>query len=116
MSWAALTSRATLGLASNVCGSVFGLFRMDETWTYFPPIWERTLAYSFSAPTALITPGVLPPAAAGPQAAAAVPRQARAKSDGRAHERRRAMLEEEGRLFMRQPYTETESQYKTGCV
>ena len=25
-------------------------------WTYFPPIWLITFAYSFSAPTATITP------------------------------------------------------------
>src|SRR6516225_11654729 len=56
MSWAWLTSLATLALASNVCGSVLGLSRIEDTWTYRPPIWLSTLAYSFSAPTALITP------------------------------------------------------------
>jgi hypothetical protein len=67
-SWAALTTSATLGLASNVCGSVFGLLSMAVTWTYFPPIWPMTLAYSFSAPTATIFP--LDAAEAGEQAAA----------------------------------------------
>ena len=43
-------------LASNVCGSVFGLSRMDDTVTYLPPICSSTLAYSFSAPTAPMTP------------------------------------------------------------
>src|SRR5271166_1318036 len=56
MSCAALTSWARLGLDSKVCGSVLGLFRIDETCTYLPPIWERTSAYSFSAPMALTTP------------------------------------------------------------
>ena len=51
---AALTSRATAGLASNVCGSVFGLLRIDDTFTYLPPIWPITSAYSFSAPIAVI--------------------------------------------------------------
>src|ERR1022692_901475 len=55
MSWAALTSLATLGLDSNVWGSVFGLFRIEDTCTYWPPIWDSTLAYSFSAPIALMT-------------------------------------------------------------
>src|SRR5215472_4613294 len=39
ISWAPLTSAATCGLASNVCGSVFGLSRIDVTRTYLPPIW-----------------------------------------------------------------------------
>ena len=52
---APLTSWATAGLASNVCGSVLGLSRIDDTRTYRPPIWARTLAYSFSTPMALIT-------------------------------------------------------------
>src|SRR5580692_9262460 len=46
---------ATLGLASKVCGSVFGLLSTAVTWTYLPPIWLITLAYSFSAPTATMT-------------------------------------------------------------
>src|SRR5271169_1240704 len=58
MSCAWLTSSATLGLASKLCGSVFGLLRIDDTWTYAPPICASTSAYSFSAPTALITPGL----------------------------------------------------------
>ena len=32
------------------------MFKIDDTWTYRPPIWPSTLAYSFSAPMALITP------------------------------------------------------------
>src|SRR5579872_6018316 len=55
-SWAVLTSWATLGLASNVCGSVLGLLSIAVTLTYRPPTWPITLAYSFSAPTAVITP------------------------------------------------------------
>ena len=51
---ALLTSWATLALASNVCGSVFGLLSIAVTCTYLPPIWLITLAYSFSAPTATI--------------------------------------------------------------
>jgi hypothetical protein len=31
---------------------------MEETATYLPPIWLSTLAYSFSAPTAMITLGL----------------------------------------------------------
>jgi hypothetical protein len=56
MSVAFDTSWATLVLASNVCGSVFGLSRIDDTDTYLPPICWSTLAYSFSAPTARMTP------------------------------------------------------------
>ena len=66
-SWAALTSWATLGLASKVWGSVLGLLMIAETDTYFPPIWLMTLAYSFSAPTAIDLAGSEPDA--GPQAA-----------------------------------------------
>src|SRR5208282_1674523 len=55
-SWAALTAWATLGLASNVCGSVLGLLSIAVTRTYLPPIWPITLAYSFSAPTATTWP------------------------------------------------------------
>src|SRR5580693_7837141 len=62
MSWALATSSATLALASKVWGSVLGLFKIDETDTYFPPIWLRTLAYSFSAPIATITWDELAPA------------------------------------------------------
>src|SRR5580704_4789223 len=51
---ALLTSWATLALASNACGSVFGLLSIAVTCTYLPPIWLITLAYSFSAPTATI--------------------------------------------------------------
>ena len=94
---------------------MFGLFRMEETWTYFPPICDRTLAYSFSAPMALITPVVFAPAVPCTQAApmAAVPRQARANSDARTRECGRVTVEKEGRFGMRQPYTETQSQYKS---
>src|ERR1700761_4861912 len=53
-SWALLTSRATLALASNVCGSVFGLLMIAEACTYWPPTCCSTLVYSFSAPTATI--------------------------------------------------------------
>src|ERR1700756_1494263 len=55
MNWAEVTSRATLGLDSKVCGSVPGLFRIEDTCTYRPPIWASTSAYSFSAPMTLIT-------------------------------------------------------------
>src|ERR1700749_2376182 len=58
-----LTTVATLALASNVCGSVFGLLSIAVTCTYLPPIWLITLAYSFSAPTATIV--LLASAAAG---------------------------------------------------
>jgi hypothetical protein len=37
-----------------VCGSVFGLLRIEEACTYWPPTCEMTLAYSFSAPIATI--------------------------------------------------------------
>ena len=79
---APLTSWATAGLASNVCGSVFGLLRIEDTCTYRPPICARTLAYSFSAPMALITVvesaevapvGLLPHPAAVTASAAAAP-------------------------------------------
>src|SRR5579875_4234244 len=56
MSWALLISRATAGLASNVCGSVFGLLMIAVTWTYLPPTCWMTLAYSFSAPVAAMVP------------------------------------------------------------
>src|SRR5450755_299282 len=40
-----------------------------DTWTYFPPTWARTLAYSFSAPTATTASlDPAPGAAAGPDA------------------------------------------------
>src|ERR1700746_1271472 len=52
MSRAWLISWATAGLASNVCGSVFGLLMIAEACTYFPPTCEMTSAYSFSAPIA----------------------------------------------------------------
>src|ERR1039458_4245324 len=71
-SWAELTSRATEALASKVCGSVFGLLMIALTWTYFPPTWLMTSAYSFSAPTATILPAGSdePPAEADEQPAA----------------------------------------------
>src|ERR1017187_3341994 len=84
MSWAALTSSATLGLDSNVCGSVLGLLRIASTWTYRPPICDRTLAYSFSAPMALITPAeevcAAPPHPAATIASTAAAAQTRAPS------------------------------------
>ena len=49
-----MTSLATAGLASNVCGSVFGLLMIDDTFTYLPPTCVMTLAYSFSGPIAVI--------------------------------------------------------------
>ena len=55
MSCAFATSSATLALASKVCGSVLGFFRMADTETYLPPIWLSTLAYSFSAPIATMS-------------------------------------------------------------
>ena len=33
---------------------MFGLFRIEDTCTYRPPIWDSTFAYSFSAPIALM--------------------------------------------------------------
>src|ERR1700733_7129807 len=77
ISSAAPPSLEPAGLASKVCGSVLGLLRMDETWTYRPPIWESTLAYSFSAPMALITAGELAAAASGPGSSATTPRPPR---------------------------------------
>src|SRR6185312_436632 len=53
---AALTRRPVDALASNVCGSVFGLLMMALACTYFPPTCAITSAYSFSAPTAMILP------------------------------------------------------------
>jgi len=53
MSLAWLISCATAGLASNVCGSVFGLLMIASACTYLPPICWITLAYSFSAPMAV---------------------------------------------------------------
>src|SRR5580704_921388 len=73
ISSAALTSCATLGLASKVCGSVLGLSRTDETCTYLPPIWDSTSAYSFSAPMALITDGAVADATRAPQPVARAP-------------------------------------------
>src|ERR1700676_714771 len=82
MSWAAPTSWATRGLDSYVWGSVAGLLRTDETWTYCPPTWLSTSAYSFSAPMALITLGVDVEAAwlVLPQAAATAATAARANA------------------------------------
>ena len=75
MRLALLISLATAGLASKVCGSVFGLLMMAVTWTYLPPICWITFAYSFSAPMAwmlvpLPVPPVLPAAVAEEQAVA----------------------------------------------
>jgi hypothetical protein len=36
------------------------LLSIALTVTYFPPICEMTFAYSFSAPTARMTPGLVP--------------------------------------------------------
>src|ERR1700733_4065161 len=55
---AAPTTSLTLALASKLCGSVLGLLSAAVTRTYFPPIWEITSAYSFSAPTATTVPVV----------------------------------------------------------
>ena len=57
---ALLTAWATLGLASKLCGSVFGLLSIAVTRTYLPPIWLITLAYSFSAPTVAIASPAVP--------------------------------------------------------
>ena len=54
MSLAWLISCATAGLASNVCGSVFGLLMIASAFTYLPPTCWITLAYSFSAPMAVM--------------------------------------------------------------
>src|SRR5215469_1267957 len=71
MRLALLISLATAGLASKVCGSVFGLLMMAVTWTYLPPICWITFAYSFSAPTAwMLAVPVLPAAVAEEQAVA----------------------------------------------
>src|SRR5487761_253996 len=56
MSRALPTSLATAMDASKECGSVFGLDMMALAWTYSPPTWPITSAYSFSAPTATILP------------------------------------------------------------
>ena len=37
-----------------MCGSVFGLDMIASAFTYLPPIWLITSAYSFSAPIAVI--------------------------------------------------------------
>src|SRR5260370_870494 len=59
---AALTSGPGDGLASNACGSVFGLLITALAWTYFPPTAWMTSAYWFSAPMATIAPsGVVEP-------------------------------------------------------
>ena len=113
MSWALLTSSATLGLASKVWGSVLGLFKIDETLTYFPPIWASTLAYWFSAPMALINAVVLRPAAAGRAATARTRRAATERpppstASGRARVRRRSQETDHRMTLM---YIETESHY-----
>src|ERR1700684_1415162 len=72
-SWAEETALATLGLASNVCGSVLGLLSMALTRTYLPPIWPITLAYSFSAPTPTTCPPGLVAAEVDEQAVAVTP-------------------------------------------
>src|SRR5258708_16037176 len=59
------------GLASKVCGSVFGLLMIDEACTYLPPTWEMTSEYSFSAPIAVIL--VVDPVPAGAVAAVEPP-------------------------------------------
>src|SRR5580692_2908964 len=72
-SWAVETALATLGLASNACGSVLGLLSIALTRTYLPPIWPITLAYSFSAPTATTWPPELVAAEVDEQAVAVTP-------------------------------------------
>ena len=57
--------------ASKLCGSVFGLDMIALAWTYWPPTWLMTSAYSFSAPTATIFP--LSDAAVAPPEQAATP-------------------------------------------
>src|SRR5580693_7254105 len=89
MRLALLISLATAGLASKVCGSVFGLLRMAVAWTYLPPICWITLAYSFSAPMAWMlpvppVPPVLPPAVAEEQAVANTAVAAASASDSAA--------------------------------
>ena len=51
-----MTRRPVAALASNVCGSVFGLLMIALAWTYFPPTCWMTSAYWLSAPTATILP------------------------------------------------------------
>src|SRR6185437_11698500 len=68
-SFAPVISLATAGLASNMCGSVFGLLMIDEACTYFPPTWAMTSAYSFSAPMTVILATEAPAAAGLPPAA-----------------------------------------------
>ena len=51
-----MTSRPVAALASNVCGSEFGLLMIALAWTYFPPTCLMTSAYWFSAPMATILP------------------------------------------------------------
>ena len=84
---------------------MFGLFRIEETCTYRPPIWLSTLAYSFSAPMALITPGVLAAAVpwtqADPTTAVAAGMQARASRGRPTSERSRATVAEGRPVFTR---------------
>src|SRR5690242_9701315 len=93
MSLAWLISCATDGLASNVCGSVFGLLRMASACTYLPPTWPMTFAYSFSAPIAVIMavdavlPEAVPPAAAEGEGDDEHPLASRTAARGRAAER-----------------------------
>jgi hypothetical protein len=89
------------------------LFRIDDTCTYGPPIWERTLAYSFSAPMASTTPeapaGGAPRAGPAANTAAASPAAVQAAA-------RRARMRAAGRgwaVFMVPKYTETQSHYKS---
>src|ERR1700729_36754 len=90
-SLAALTSWATLGLASKACGSVLGLLSMAEALAYLPPIWLITFAYSFSAPTATIfwPPGSVD---AGPDEQAAASRPAVTLKTANAIPRRAGMV------------------------
>jgi hypothetical protein len=69
---------------------------MDETDTYFPPSWLNTLAYSLSAPTALMTlvvgladatrDEVTASSAAGPTSAPARTARPRSRAQGRRSE------------------------------
>src|SRR5215475_3561363 len=86
---------ASDGLVSNECGSVFGLLSMALTRTYRPPIWAITLAYWFSAPTAMTTPVLAVAVSAAPLEEHAASRQPAAVSTAAMAVRRAGM----GRLL-----------------
>ena len=60
-----------------------GVVEDRGTRTYLPPIWLSTFAYSFSAPTALITPDFEDACAAFPQAVSSMASDAMARDTPR---------------------------------